>query len=392
MALFGEDFNMAKKENQEQDLAGSERKIRPERFEVQQYEIDAWENPNIVTEVQADDSPFEEVEIRDADGKLIDFGDHAENESPTTIPKKAHPMPLQFTKPEHISLKGHPDLSEKWLQDRIIEDPTILGLGEVEVVKAEKIQPKAGRLDLLLYEERFDRRYEVELMLGKTDASHIMRCIEYWDIERRRYPAYDHIAVLVAEDVTSRFLNLMSLLAGSIPLIAIQVVALKVGDTIALHFVRVLDQRDLRSDDTFDSVSGPVTSGRATTDRGGWIKRASTESLEQCDRVLEIVKGTTGETYSLEYGNRVRVASASGSTLPIWMFPQKRQTRVAGYIADAEAWVKRFDEVGLNPSLVKGNKAVSVPFKPDDLEKHTELLREFLREAIGENESDANQI
>ena len=30
---------------------------------------------------------------------------------------------------------------------------------------------------------------------------------EYWDIERRRYPQYDHCAVLIAEDITSRFLN-----------------------------------------------------------------------------------------------------------------------------------------------------------------------------------------
>ena len=30
--------------------------------------------------------------------------------------------------------------------------------------------------------------YEVEVMLGETDPSHIIRCIEYWDIEKRKYP------------------------------------------------------------------------------------------------------------------------------------------------------------------------------------------------------------
>ncbi len=53
-------------------------------------------------------------------------------------------MPLQFTKPERLSLKGHPDFSEKWVQNRICDDPSILGVGDVEVVMAEKIQPKAG--------------------------------------------------------------------------------------------------------------------------------------------------------------------------------------------------------------------------------------------------------
>ena len=38
--------------------------------------------------------------------------------------------------------------------------------------------------------------------------------------ERRRYPAYDHCAVLVAENVTTRFLNVLGLVAGSILLLA----------------------------------------------------------------------------------------------------------------------------------------------------------------------------
>lgn len=131
-------------------------------------------------------------------------------------------MPPEFTLHKRIVLKGHPDFTENWIQQRIIDDPHILGLGDVVLIESEKRQPRAGRLDLLLYDEQLNRRYEVELMLGPTDPSHIIRTIEYWDIERRRYPAYDHVAVLVAEDITSRFLNVMSLLAGSIPLIAIQ--------------------------------------------------------------------------------------------------------------------------------------------------------------------------
>src|SRR5690606_32610537 len=112
---------------------------------------------------------------------------------------------------------------------------SILGLGEVELVGTEKSLPRAGRLDLLLHDEQLNRRYEVELMLGATDPSHIVRCIEYWDVERRRYPAYDHVAVLVAEDITSRFLNVMALLAGSIPLIALKLSALRVDDKVVLR-------------------------------------------------------------------------------------------------------------------------------------------------------------
>src|SRR5262245_42205727 len=125
-------------------------------------------------------------------------------------------MPLNYTKHEPISLRNHPDFSEVWLHDRIAEDPAILGLGELEVIQREKVQFAGGRLDMLLWDADNGTRYEVEVMLGATDPSHIIRAIEYWDIERRRYPAYDHVAVLIAEQVTSRFLNVMSLLAGSI--------------------------------------------------------------------------------------------------------------------------------------------------------------------------------
>jgi L-alanine-DL-glutamate epimerase-like enolase superfamily enzyme len=110
---------------------------------------------------------------------------------------------LSYTKHERISLKSHTDFNEKWLQARIVEDPGILGLGDVVLIERERTQERAGRLDLLLADPEQDRRYEVELMLGPTDESHIVRCIEYWDIERRRYPGYEHCAVLVAEDITS---------------------------------------------------------------------------------------------------------------------------------------------------------------------------------------------
>jgi len=77
-------------------------------------------------------------------------------------------MPLLFARPEILSLKSHPEFSEKWLQERISEDPSLLGLGDIELVGAEKVLPKAGRLDFLLHDDQLNRRYEVELMLGAT--------------------------------------------------------------------------------------------------------------------------------------------------------------------------------------------------------------------------------
>src|SRR5437016_5931537 len=126
---------------------------------------------------------------------------------------------MRYVKSESLSLRNHPEFDEGWVQRLINEDPQILGLGNVFVRDKERRQPGAGRLDFLLEDANTDepQRYEVEIQLGQSDPSHIIRTIEYWDIERKRYPQYKHTAVLVAEDITSRFLNVIGLLNGAIP-------------------------------------------------------------------------------------------------------------------------------------------------------------------------------
>src|SRR3989344_9619985 len=118
---------------------------------------------------------------------------------------------VNLIKPEKISLVNNPVLTEKWVQEIIANDHSVLGLGDLILKDKERIQPKAGRLDLLLQDADSERRYEGEIQLGKTDESHIIRTIEYWDNERKRYPQYDHVAVIVAEDITSRFSNVIGL-------------------------------------------------------------------------------------------------------------------------------------------------------------------------------------
>ena len=39
-----------------------------------------------------------------------------------------------------IILKNHPDYNEKWLQDQIAGDPSILGLGNLTLRAKEKVQ------------------------------------------------------------------------------------------------------------------------------------------------------------------------------------------------------------------------------------------------------------
>ncbi len=83
--------------------------------------------------------------------------------------------------------------------------------------------------------------FEVELQLGASDESHIIRTIEYWDAEKRRWPSRSHTAVLVAEEITNRFFNVVHLLSMAVPIIGIQANIVQIGETKGLHFTKVID-------------------------------------------------------------------------------------------------------------------------------------------------------
>lgn len=226
-------------------------------------------------------------------------------------------MPKGYVKPERLWLRANPEFTEKWVQKLIADDPSIIGLGDLVLRDQERIHPRAGRLDLLLQDAETKRRYEVELQLGATDEAHIIRTIEYWDIERKRYPQYDHCAVIIAEDITSRFLNVISLFNGTIPLVAIQMRALRIGEHVTLVFTTVMDElsRGLVDEDE-DAAAAP-------TDRAYWEKRASKVTVGLADDLLKVVK-EFDPTLELKYNKFYIGLSRDGQPFNFLEFkPQK---------------------------------------------------------------------
>ena len=191
---------------------------------------------------------------------------------------------MEHIKLKKINLKNHPEYNERWLQEIIADDPEIIGIGDVILKDKERIHPRAGRLDLLLQDADGNGRYEVEIQLGASDESHIIRTIEYWDIERRKYPQYDHTAIIIAEDITSRFLNVISLFNGFIPIMALQVSAIETSDGVGLHFTTILDTVKLGYLDEDEDIAEP-------SDRNYWeTKRGTKETVLYADKVLELVQ------------------------------------------------------------------------------------------------------
>ena len=200
---------------------------------------------------------------------------------------------MKLVSQEKISLKNHPEINERAIQDYIFENPSVLGIGVGELVPLikEKKQPQGGRLDML-FKDDDENRYEVELQLGATDPSHIIRTLEYWDTEKKRYQQYNHTAVIIAEDITSRFQNVISLFNGSIPIVALQLQANKTNDgEVALSFVKIMDVIEPGNDE--EEESEPAT-------RAYWEKNSTNKMMALVDQLSDAI-GIKENGYDLKY-------------------------------------------------------------------------------------------
>lgn len=282
---------------------------------------------------------------------------------------------MDYTKFEKLSLKTHPSLTEKWVQDRIAEDPSILGLGVLVLKDKERKQPRAGRLDLLLENLDRDRRYEVEIQLGATDESHIIRTIEYWDIERKRYRDYEHTAVIVAENITGRFLNVISLFNGMIPLVAIQMNALKMGEHIGLVFTTVLNRMPLGEMDEDEEIA-------ETTDRAYWEELGSRKTMTLADQLLEIAK-THDRNLELKYNKFYIGLGKDGQPSNFLSFrPKKNFLRFEPKLIESAETQKRLEDAGLDVMEYDYRHGrYRIRLQPGDFEKHKSILSEIIGQA-----------
>jgi len=281
---------------------------------------------------------------------------------------------LKYIKPKKISIKNNGDLNEKWVQEIIADDPSILGLGDLILKDKERLQPRAGRLDLLLQDSDSTRRYEVEIQLGKTDESHIIRTIEYWDIERKRYPQYEHCAVLVAEDITSRFLNVISLFNGFIPLIAIQMNALQMGENVSLVFTTVLDQVTLGLVDEDEDVTD-------VTDRSYWEKRGTKATVSMIDDLIDIIK-TFEPSVELKYNKFYIGLSKDGKPNNFAIFrPKKKFVRAELRLPKDEETESKIEEAGLDLMEYSRSGRTKIKLTKNDIKEKRDFLTELIKMA-----------
>lgn len=280
-------------------------------------------------------------------------------------------LKLRKATPQRLRSLG---LSEIWLQQQIAADPSLLGLGELTVFQREKTQPTGGRIDFIMSDAPNETRYEIEIMLGATDPSHIIRTIEYWDMERQRAPTIEHRAVIVAEEITSRFFNVIRLLNRAVPLIAIQLSAFHFGDEVVLQFIRVLDTYEFGGEEEEESGSAELT------DRAYWEKRSRPEALAAVDAIVSLI-ADGGSEPKVTY-NRTHIAVGTSGYYFCWFFPRKIAThcpvRFKVGPEQRPVLMTKLEEAGLEAEN-RGQASIQMFLKPEQIKQHHNLLGELLR-------------
>lgn len=277
-------------------------------------------------------------------------------------------MDNEYLKAKPITLRNA-GKDENWLQRKAEDDPSILGLGKLVLIQSQRMQHTRGRIDLLLEDREGAIRYEVEIMLGPVDENHIIRTIEYWDIEHRadRDREYEHKAVIVAEEFNQRFFNVINLLNKVVPMIAIKLSAFRVKSKLCLDFVKVLDVTDEHTSEE----SEPVT-------RKDWENWANDVSMKIMDKTIALIPRSGGGV-RVKYNQGHVAVGTTRSTNFCWFDPV-RSPRVRLYIwlgEDRDAFIKKLSAKGIDvrPDSTEG---IRVILTMEALQKNKTVIKSVL--------------
>ena len=152
---------------------------------------------------------------------------------------------------------------------------------------------------------------------------------------------YDHCAVIVAEDITGRFLNVIHLFNGIIPIIAIQMQAYELADGVALTFTKVIDELELGEDDSTTIVKG-------TTTRLDYENNVPKAILEMVDGLFKMLTAIDPQ-YELKYTKYYIGLARSGVVSNFIQFrPKQNFLKLTFRCTQSQDLEKEMDQAGLD--------------------------------------------
>ncbi len=208
-------------------------------------------------------------------------------------------------------------------------------------------------------------------MLGETDESHIIRTIEYWDAEQRRWPQRKHTAVLVAERINSRFFNVINRLSLNIPIIGIQCNVIAIGDAVGLHFTRIIDSYVEKEVETVEESS--------PQDETVW-ERDFPEQVKLA-RELQAFAGQSFENVELRFLPQY-IAIRAGRYDRIKLWSRKRGHALIGYRLNGDHFddaVAACEAAEIEPTQKRGAGEILLTSDLKSFSKHLGLHRQLLK-------------
>jgi len=286
-------------------------------------------------------------------------------------------------KVQTIPLSSLPDGSERFIQDLIAADPSILTLGKLELIEKERRQVSGGRLDLLLQDESGKSWYEVEIQRGETDPSHIIRTIEYWDREKRRYLDFRHTAVIVAEEINGRFFNVIShFFNGQISIIAIKMVVFRLGDRVGVLFTKILHHEP----------NVPESEDRAVpnVDRAYWEQRSAPFAFKATDSFIEFSAKTFDSTIQAKYTKSYIGTTMAGRVSNFFTYwPRKKVLQVRAHCKEGDDLNAQLGETAIGWEYEGGRyPGYRLTLTEAEIAKNDALIKTLIKQSFMECEGE----
>jgi hypothetical protein len=178
----------------------------------------------------------------------------------------------------------------------------------------------------------------------------------------------------VAEEITSRFHNVISLFNGSIPLIAIQMRAFQIEEKVALTFITVLDEQTRGLVDEDEEI-------QEQADRSYWDKRANKTTVEMALEIIDWIR-TWDTAVEAKYNKFYIGLAKGGKAFNFAVFRPKKATLGLDIALErSEETQERLESEGLNLmeyDLRWGKYRIRLT--PADLRAHEAFLRQIVKE------------
>jgi hypothetical protein len=282
-----------------------------------------------------------------------------------------------YVETQPLHLKTTPQISEKNIQDLIVNKPSILGIGDYYALDRERIQFRGGRLDILLKSvEESNKRICTEIQLGVLDESHLVRAWEYYLSEKQKYPQYDVSAVLVCEEISDRILPVVRDLFSNKPLTILLMKAFSFGNNWTLEFIKYFDGVPLGLDEEDEEVYEKA-------DRKYWTDLKG-NAIGIVDDMLKLIQ-KVAPNYNLNYNKSyIGLTNQVGSNNFVYFKPAKKDVTVCFKLDETETTQSIID-TGTFTFIQYKWKSYRIKINKNQIEENKERLIELINLAHNQN-------